>query len=389
MSFTLTDSVVVPRPLHRAWLEIDGDALRKNVAVVRRRVGPKVALMGMVKANAYGHGYLPVARELLAAGVSVLAVSDVDELRLLRRAGIAAPVLLCSAALPGEYDEIVALHGWPTLSTLAEARLLDAAAQKAKRVAEAHFKVDTGMNRLGLRPDPAAEELRRVLALPRLRVMGLYTHCARADDDAAFTARQTALFRAWRGAFPGLPWHLANSAGLLRDRATFAGATWVRPGLALYGLPPRPADRKSLRPVLAWKTRVTLVRDGKRGETVGYGATYRLPRAQRLATLAIGYGDGYPRLLSNRADVLIGGKRCPIRGRVTMDQIVVDASRAPDVKAGDEAVLLGRQGRDEISADELARHAGTISYEIVTGTSALPERLPRIYRNFTTLVDGN
>lgn len=377
------------RPLHRAWLDIDGAALRKNVAVLRRRVGPKVALMGMVKANAYGHGYVPVARELLAAGVGVLAVSDLDELRLLRRAGIAAPVLLCSAALPDEYDEIVALHGWPTLSTFAEAKLLDAAAKRAgtNRIAEAHFKVDTGMNRLGLRPDPAAGELRRVAQLKHIRVMGLYTHCARADDDAAFTARQTKAFRSWRAAFPGIPWHLANSAALLRDRNSFAGAAWVRPGLALYGLPPRAADRKLLTPVLAWKTRVTLVRDAARGETVGYSASYRLPGPQKLATLAVGYGDGYPRLLSNRADVLIGGKRCPVRGRVTMDQIVVDASRVPRVKAGDEAVLLGKQGRDEISADELARHAETISYEIITGTSALPERLPRVYRNFTARVD--
>jgi len=372
------------KPLHRTWLEIDGAALRRNLAALRRQAGPGPRLIGSVKANAYGHGLLPVARELRAAGIEALAVSDLDELAALRAARIDGPVLVLGAALPGEFPEIVRLGGWPSLSTYAEARALDAAARQLGQVAEAHFKVDTGMGRLGLPPAAAIAELQRTLRLRHVRIGALFSHFARADDDAAFTARQLAAFHAARAWFAQLPWHFANSAGIFGARGAVAGSAWARPGLALYGLPPRPADRKKLSPVLAWKARIVLLRDAEKGETVSYGATYRLPRAQRLATLAVGYGDGYPRALSNRADVLVGGRRCPIRGRVTMDQIVIDVSRVPAAKIGQEAVLLGPQGKEEITADELARHAGTISYEIVTRIAESPLRLPRVYRGFRT-----
>jgi len=362
----------------RTWLEIDRAALRHNLAAIRQRVGPGPQLIAAVKANAYGHGMIPVAREALAAGAAVLGVADLDELRVLRRAEIAAPVLLFDPALAEELPEIVALGGWVTLSTYAEAARLDRIAKKAGRIAEAHLKVDTGMGRVGLAPELAVGELKRIARLSHVRVGAAYSHFASADSDPALTGQQLAAFRLFRAEFPQLPWHFANSPALLRDPAAFRASAYVRAGLALYGLPPRPADRKLLRPVLAWKARITLVRQLEKGATVSYGATYRLPRAERLATVAVGYGDGYPRSLSNRASVLVGGLRCPIRGRVTMDQIVIDVSRVPATKAraGTEVVLLGRQGRQEITADELARHAETISYEIVTRTA---ERLPRLY----------
>ena len=365
----------------RTWLEISGPALRANVATLRKQVGVEPGLIAMVKANAYGHGMIPVARELLNTGeIAALGVADIDELRALRAARIETPVLLCSAALPGEMGEIVALRGQPTLSTLAEAKHLNTAARQAGTVAAAHFKLDTGMGRLGLPAAEAATALRAILRLPHLRIVALYTHCARADDNGGFTRKQAALFAAWRENFPGFPWHLANSAAILGDPA-FHG-DFVRPGLALYGLPPRPEDKAHLRPVMTWKTRITLLRRAAKGTTVSYGGTYRLPQPQTLATLAVGYGDGYPRVLSNRAEVLLGGKRCPVRGRVTMDQIIIDASTVPAAKVGTEVVLLGQQGKQEITADELAHLAGTINYEIVTGTS---DRLPRLYRGFKAL----
>jgi len=362
----------------RTWLEIDRAALRHNLAAIRKRIGTGPQVIAAVKANGYGHGMIPVAREALAAGAAVLGVADLDELRALRRAEIAAPVLLFDPALAGEFPEIVSLDGWVTLSTYREAAGLDRAAKKAGRIAEAHLKVDTGMGRVGLAPALAAAELKRILRLRHVRIMAIYSHFASADSDPVLTRRQLAAFGEVRQAFPTLPWHFANSPALLHEPKAFRGSAYVRAGLALYGLPPRPTDRAVLRPVLSWKARITLVRPLEKGATVSYGATYRLPRAERLATIAVGYGDGYPRMLSNRASVLVGGRRCPIRGRVTMDQIVVDVSRVPGglARAGAEVVLLGRQGRQEITADELARHAETISYEIVTRTA---DRLPRLY----------
>ncbi|SDU02081.1 alanine racemase [Verrucomicrobium sp. GAS474] len=388
-----TKSRKLAAPPLRTWLEIDGAALRHNLAFLRATVkrhagkAPAPRLIAMVKSHAYGHG-MPIVPEILRRlPDAVIGLADLDELRAYRASGKErdpAPVFLSSPVLPQELEEVLSLRGWPVLSTHAEAATLAKAAQKLgpDAVAEAHFKVDTGMGRLGLPPAEAAKELSRILAhLPRVRIVGIMTHFASADSDNAKTRRQLALFGKFRALFPRLPWHAANSAGLLHHPRAVAGAAWVRPGLALYGLPPRPADAKHLRPILSWKARVTFVRKAAAGTTVSYGATYTLPQAQTLATVSVGYGDTYPRHLSNNADVLIGGVRCPIRGRVTMDQIVVDASRVPARKlhAGAEAVLLGRQGKQEITADELAKRADTISYEIVTGTSL---KLPRVYRNF-------
>ena len=382
-----------PLPPLRTWLEIDGAALRRNAAFLlatakkhaAARNQPAPRIIAMVKSNAYGHGPFIIPELLRFLPNAVIGLADLDELRAFRASGQSdpdSPVFLSSPVLPQELEEALTLKGWPVLSTSAEAAILAKAAKKLGVTAEAHFKVDTGMGRLGLPPGEAARELRIVLKkFPAVRIVGIMTHFASADSDEAMTRRQLALFEKFRALFPAIPWHAANSAALLHTPRAVAGATWVRPGLALYGLPPRPADARHLKPALSWKARVTFVRRAAAGTTVSYGATYRLPKAQTLATVSVGYGDTYPRHLSNRGIVLIGGVRCPIRGRVTMDQIVVDASRVPAKKlhAGAEAVLLGKQEKQEITADELARLAGTISYEIVTGTSL---KLPRVYRNF-------
>jgi alanine racemase len=337
--------------------------------------------MALVKANAYGHGLVATAPELMTRGVESLGVANVAEVDEVRAAGVTGPIWIASPCLPTEFDEAVRLSAWPTLCAYAEARLLDRAAQKQGVVAEAHFKVDTGMGRMGLWPDLAAVELKKILTLKHVRVLAIATHFASADSDPALTQRQIKLFAAFRRQFPDLPYHVANSAGccLYPDPA----AEWLRVGLAAYGVPPTPAFRDALRPALTWKTRITQLRELPAGRTISYGATYRLKKPERLATIAVGYGDGYPRALSNQGSVLIKGHRCPIRGRVTMDQVVIDVSKIPPVKIGEEVVLLGTQKGTEITADELAQLTGTVSYEILTGIGA---RVPRTYRNWLTAI---
>ncbi|MGD9896516.1 MAG: alanine racemase [Candidatus Methylacidiphilaceae bacterium] len=368
------------RPL-RCWAEIDGSALRHNLAVVRSRISQGTKLVAVVKANAYGHGLVPVAREFIAEGVDVLGVSNVQEAAELRAAGLTTtPILLLSACLPEEFPRAIECRAWPILSTYEEAKRLNAAAQKAGERAHAHFKFDTGMGRLGLWGAEAVSALKQAEKLPALAIEAVCTHFSSADQDPERTEQQWAELMRWRPQFAGKALHVANSAALWRK--TVYACSYVRVGLALYGLPPMPFLRRLLRPVLSWKTRITLLRHLSAGRTISYGATYKLRKAQLLATLAVGYGDGYFRALSNRAQVLIRGNRCRIRGRVTMDQTVVDVRSAPGCKVGDEVVLLGSQGDQSIYADELAKIAGTIGYEIVT---AVGVRVPRIYRDFRSL----
>jgi alanine racemase len=368
----------------RCWAEIDGSALRHNLSVVRSRIPQETKLIAVVKANAYGHGLVPVAKELVKGGADLLGVSNVEEAAELRAAGLATtPILLLSACLPAEFPRAIECRAWPTISTYEEARRLNAAAQKSGRRAIAHFKIDTGMGRLGLWGAEAIQELKRAEQLPAVEIEAVCTHFSSADEDPERTEEQWTELMRWRPHFAEKALHVANSATLWRK--TVYACSFVRVGLALYGLPPMPFLRRLLRPVMSWKTRITLLRHLSAGRTVSYGATYLLRKAQRLATLAVGYGDGYFRALSNRAQVLVRGNRCRIRGRVTMDQTVVDVSSAAGCKVGDEVVLLGAQGDQVIHAEELARIAGTIGYEIVT---AVGSRVPRIYREFLSVPQG-
>lgn len=359
----------------RCWAEIGGAALRHNLKVIRRELPRGVQVMGIVKANAYGHGVIPVARELVRQGVKILCVANVAEARELRDAKLREPILLLSACLPEEMEEAIRCGAMPTLSTWDEARLLDRAARKLKVRAKAHFKIDTGMGRLGAWHEEAARLLERIAQLPGVEVTGVYTHFASADVDDKLTRTQLQRFAALWAEFGDRLIHAANSPALFRYPESVFDA--VRPGIMLYGLSVVDGWQPKLRPVLEWKSRVTLVHSLPRGRTVSYGATYRLPQEQRLATVAVGYADGYPRLLSNRGSVLVKGQRCPIRGRVTMDQIIVDVSKARGVTVGTEVVLIGKQGREQILASDLASMTGTISYEILTGISS---RVPRVFK---------
>jgi alanine racemase len=336
--------------------------------------------MAVVKANAYGHGLVPMARELEAIGTDWLGVANVAEGAAIRGAGVRLPILLLSATLPEEMDEAVRLKLTLTLSFYEEAKRLDRIARALGRKAAVHFKIDTGMGRLGCWHEQARKELARIRRLPGFSVKGLCTHFASADDNAGLTLTQWKVISPFFAENNDLLRHAANSPAVTR-RYGF-DADMVRVGLALYGIAPNPDDQGlGLRPVLTWKSRVTLLHELTRGRTVSYGATYRVPSPQRQAVVAMGYGDGYFRLHSNASHLLVRGRRCPIRGRVTMDQIMIDVTRVPGCRIGDEVVALGGQGGEEIQARELATQAHTIPWEILTNIGA---RVPRIYNHFRT-----
>ena len=363
---------------HRCWAEIDGRALRHNFKLLRSLVPRKTLFMAVIKANAYGHGLIPMARELELIGAHWLGVANLAEGSAVREAGVKLPVLLLSATLPEEMADAIRQKLTLTISSVAEARQLDRIARAMRRKADVHFKIDTGMGRLGCWHTGARAELTAIQALPGLALKGLCTHFACADDNTGLTQEQ------WRAISPffaeneNLLRHAANSPAVTR-RYGFS-ADMVRVGLALYGIPPNPDDQGlGLQPVLTWKSRVTLLRKMERGRTVSYGATYRLTSAQTLAVVAMGYGDGYFRLNSNASHLLVRGKRCPIRGRVTMDQVMIDVSLVSGCRVGDEVVVLGSQGGDQIRARELATQAHTIPWEILTNISA---RVPRVYKHF-------
>ena len=363
---------------HRSWAEVDLGALRENLAWIRHRAGMATKVITVVKADAYGHGLKPIAGLLMQSGTDVFGVANLAEALAIRSVGKGWPILMLGACLPGEIEHAVAEDVMPTLSSLREAQRLASAASKAGKVVRAHVKIDTGMGRLGVRPEEALKLIRAVKASSPLKLEGIYTHFASVEDDPQFSRRQIELFkrilRKVKGAGIRVPLvHANNSGGLLLERSSIFNA--VRPGLLVFGVIP-PGERPvecTVRPALSWKCRVALVREVARGTPLSYGGSFVAPRKMRVATLSAGYGDGYLRAASNRAEVLIGGWRCPIVGRITMDQMLADISKAPKVAAGDEAVLIG----GNISANDVASWAGTVPWEVLT---AITYRVPRVYR---------
>ena len=356
------------------WAEIDLSALVGNLRKLRARVGMGVQVMFVVKANAYGHDatLCSLAAEK-ARAADWLGVSSVEEGVALRGAGVKLPILILGSLYPFESALAAAAHDLtPVVASLESAKRVAEAAFRLRRGIPVHVKVDTGMGRIGLRPEAAVALVRDLSAMKAIRVQGVYTHMAKAEDDRAFTNAQLKAFRGVvralekAGLRPPLV-HAANSAAALRHPA--ARFDLVRPGLAAYGL------YDGFDPVLTLKSKLVFVKTVAKGASVSYGATWRAKKPTKVATLPIGYGDGYPRALSNKASVLVGGRRCPVVGRVTMDQTMIDVTGVPSARVGDDAVLIGRQGGAEIPAAELARHCGTIAYETVT---ALSSRVPRV-----------
>lgn len=356
------------------WAEIDLGALVGNLRLLRKRVGPRVKLMFVVKANAYGHdAVLCSLAAQKARAADWLGVSSVEEGLALRTAGVKLPILILGSLYPFESVLAAAAHDLtPIVASLESAKRVAEAALRLRRVIGIHVKVDTGMGRIGLRPEAALSLMRDLSVLKGIKVQGIYTHMAKAEDDAAFTARQLSAFNRVlkaldkEGLRPPLV-HAANSAALLRQPGSRCDL--VRPGLAAYGL------HAGFTPVLTLKSKIVYIKTAPAGATVSYGATWRAKRVSRIATLPIGYGDGYARALSNRASVLVGGRRCPVIGRVTMDQTMIDVTGAASARVGDDVVLIGRQNGASVPASELARLCGTISYETVT---TLSSRVPRV-----------
>ncbi len=364
-------------------VEIDLAALASNARQLKQALGPTVALMAVVKANAYGHGAVPVAQTALASGAAMLAVANLAEALELRQAGIAAPILVLSylpaAAIAQAIaaDITVSLYDWDL------AQQYRAAARTAGGRLKAHLKVDSGMGRLGLAPPAAAALCEALRADTAISLEGIYTHFSAADEDPLYTAEQLRRFQAvlerlHASAYRFKYIHAANSAAALGYPASHFNL--ARIGLALYGLNPSPQQQRlpALQPVMAWKTTVIQLKTLPAGSPVGYGNAYRTSGSERIATLPVGYADGLRRAPQTWRAVLLRGQRAPIVGRVSMEKTTINVSHIPEARLGDEVVLLGQQGADTISADEVADWIGSINYEALT---SIAPRAPRIFLN--------
>lgn len=369
------------RPTHAV---IDLAAIQHNVRELRRLTRQGAAFMAVVKADGYGHGAVPAARAALAAGADWLGVAVVEEAAELRQAGLTAPTLVLGWLPPEQAGLAAELGIAVTVFDAASAQALDAAGQARGRRVPVHIKVDTGMGRVGVRPEQAVEFARTLAGLPGLEVEGIFTHLATADEpDPAYAQQQLARFDGALAALtaaglrPPIA-HAANSAGIMAHPA--AHHDLVRAGISLYGLKPDPALDwpADLRPAMSLKSRVGLVKTMQAGEPVSYGREWTAAGGERVASIPVGYADGYRRLFTNRGYMLIGGRRCRVVGRVCMDQTMVLLPPGLDAAPGDEVVLLGSQGNEEITADEWARTLDTINYEVVC---LVGRRVPRVYRN--------
>jgi alanine racemase len=378
--------------------EIDLKAIAHNVRELRRITHPGARLMGVVKANGYGHGAIGVARCALQNGAERLGVARIDEGIQLRAAGIKAPILIFGYTLPERTPEILEYDLTQTVYTLAFARALSRTAVSVGKKIRIHLKIDTGMGRLGLLSKnfkshysdemintTAVDETLAIAGLNGLELEGIFTHFATADSaDKSYAENQLDLFlnylsRVRKAGLDPEVKHAANSAALIDMPQSHLDM--VRPGIAIYGLYPSAEVNKkrvSLRPAMALKTKVIHLKKVPAGFNISYGITYKTPKPTTIATVPIGYADGLNRLLSSRGQMLVHGKRVPIVGRVCMDLTMLDVGSIDNVQVGDEAVIFGRQGSESLTVDEMASSLNTINYEIVTTITA---RVPRVYLN--------
>jgi alanine racemase len=378
------------------WAEVDLGAVAHNVRELRRCADPRAKVMAVVKADGYGHGAVEVARTALANGAEWLGVARLPEAVPLREAGFDVPILVFGYTPPAEAGRLIDLDLRQSVYSAATARAYSAVAAALGQRIRVHLKVDTGMGRLGMVPatlsgktpghavgEDFIREATAIARLPGLETEGIFTHFAASDSaDTSYAERQLSLFlevlAALRAA--GLEFalrHAANSAAVIALPASHLDL--VRPGIALYGL--KPSDEVdlaavSLKPAMALKTRIIHLKPVPAGTCISYGMTYRTPSPTVIATVPAGYADGFRRLFSSRGEMLVGGRRVPVVGRVCMDLTMLDVGSVPGVRVEDEVVVFGRQGGASISADDLARALGTINYEIVCDLTA---RVPRVY----------
>jgi alanine racemase len=371
-----------PTATSPAWAEISLSALKSNLKALQK-LAKGSEVLPVVKANAYGHGLVPVSLALVQAGAKFLAVAFVQEGAALRGAGIKTPILVLTPTLPAEIPILLGNKLIPQVSSLEGAKEISLTARKLGfSNVPVHVKIDTGMARVGLRVPRVVQEIEAIRRVPGIQIKGVYTHLATADwTDPKYAWKQITLFRQAlekmnrHGIAPAT--HVANSAALITYYPQSKG-TWVRPGIALYGVYPNPGmkNRVKLMPVMQVKTRVLHAKVLEKGESVSYGRTYTAKKRIQVATLGMGYADGILRSLSNKGFCLIRGKRAPLIGTVCMDMTMADVSHVPGVKAGDVATFFGRDGKAFLPVEEQAVRAGTISYELLC---AVGERVPRIY----------
>ncbi len=360
---------------------IDLTAYLNNLRAIQRMAPNGCQLMPVIKANAYGHGAIPIAKKALEAGAAMFAVATVDEGAALREAGIETPILVTVPPEPGQAGALVEYGLQVMLSCRKIAERIGELARRANRIVGVHVKVDTGMGRQGFEPETLFDELRAITRISNIDIAGIATHFPNADISGdTFAVDQLKLFRKCLARIDkeGVPYefiHAANSAGIVNVPGSHFDL--VRPGLLTYGVWPTdmPPRGRPVQPVMRWETNIILVRDIAQGHTVGYGRTFTAPQSMRLAVLPVGYADGYPHACGNRAEVLIRGQRCAVAGAVSMDQITVDVSHLPRLDTGERATLLGRDGQQEITVRELAAWADTIPYVILTGIGPRVERI--------------
>jgi alanine racemase len=372
--------------LFKTWAEIDHEALRFNLQQIRKLIGPRVKILVSVKAEGYGHGAVSISRTALSAGAEWLGVSHVKEALELRSFFPNVPILILSSGMSGHTHHIIRNKLTPVVCSLEIARDLAETALASGTTADIHVMLDTGMGRIGVWHENSLTFLKQISQLKGIRLEGLASHFAVADDpNSTFTNRQLADFLrvAKEVGEMGIDiplHHIANSGALINLEETHLDM--VRPGIMLYGIYPTPhyQSRIELKPVLSLKTRIAYLKTVEPGRTISYGLTYLVKKKTRVATLPIGYGDGFSRAHSNRGEVLIRGRRAPIIGIVTMDQIMVDVGDIDGVAVGDEAVLIGEQGGVRITAEEIAERIGTISYEVL---AQLGKRVSRVDLNRT------
>lgn len=360
------------------WAEVKLGNIAYNFYQIKKLLAPHIKVMVTVKADAYGHGIIPVSRKLASSGADYLGVASIDEGIKLRQAGLNTPILVLGVILKRDAPVLLKYDLTPTLCSEDLAFALKSQAVKYKKPVNVHIKIDTGMSRIGVLYKDAPSFIEKILKLKYINIEGIFTHLACADINRDYTLRQIDLFNRLiqrlnkeRIHIPLV--HAANSLGVIGYKS--GHFNMVRPGLVIYGLYPQKGLDVKLKPALGLKTRVVYYKKLPKGQGISYGHTYVTKRPSTIVTLPIGYGDGYPRNLSNLAPVLVGGKRFKISGRVCMDQIMVDVGSLK-VKLGDEVVLIGIQGKHKITAEELAELSGTIPYEIVCGLGA---RIPRVY----------
>ena len=366
----------------RAWLEVDLRAIQRNYEIVRKIYPEASVVYAVVKADGYGLG-MPAIVAQLAPLNACFAVANLQEALELRKIAQSSPVMILGTCLPEELGQALELKCEIIASSIEEIDLIDRHAIRSKQTAKVHLKVDTGMGRMGVTPDKIGKVAEAIKASKNIEWYGLLSHLACADSDKSFTSQQIARFSEARAFFEGqgirFPvYHLLNSAGILGELKSETNA--YRPGLMLYGVNPLGANSSShkLEPVVTLKSKVALVRDLPQGSTISYGATVRLARDSRVATISLGYADGLPRSLSNAGvEVLINGKSCPILGVITMDMTLVDVSDQPDCKPGDEVIIAGSLDGFNNSLEALAEKARMIPWELLTGFSN--GRLGRAY----------